>query len=134
MITLLVLVIFSAIFVLFTEELLGVLKKYYDIYWIRVTVPLIVMSWMWIWNDETIPVMLEWLQDQLNFVLNQPARLLPHALQWIIQGLILFILASVPAWLLHWKFSQDILTSARAEIVSIVYVFSWVLLTVVLLA
>ena len=134
MLTLLVLVVFSAVFVLFTEELTGIFKKYYDIYWLRVTVPLVVLSWMWIWNDETIPVILESLQDQLDFVSNQPARLLPHAFQWIIQAFILFVLASVPAWLLHWKFSREILTPVRAEIVSTVYAFSWVLLAVILLS
>ena len=132
--TLLVLVVFAALFLLFAEEMSAFCKKWYDVYWVRVIVPLLAISWIWIWNDEFIPLILEWSQTQLVFLIAEPASWLPDSLKWLGNAVGLFILASLPAWLLHWKFSRDIVTESKAQMVANVYAASWVLFAVLLLA
>ncbi|MCH9755774.1 MAG: hypothetical protein K0U37_01105 [Gammaproteobacteria bacterium] len=127
-------VVFSAIFLLFADEMSAFFKKWYAVYWIRVTVPLVVISWMWIWNDELIPLILEWLQGNVIFLITRLENLLPQAIHRVADIVGLFILASVPAWLLFWKFSREVVTKSQKEILVNVYAFSWVFFTVLLLA
>jgi hypothetical protein len=134
MITLLFLVIFAATFILFSEEMSVVLKKWYGIYWVRVAVPLLVMSWIWIWNDEFIPLLLAWLQARVVFLNVTIAGFFPQGMQWVARATSLFILASLPAWFLHWRFHRTVITKAKTEMIANVYVFVWLFFTVVLLA
>ena len=132
--TLLFFVVFTAIFLLFADEMSAFFKKWYGVYWIRVTVPLLVVSWVWVWNDEFIPLILEWLQIQFTALIAEPASWLPQGLQWVINILGLFLLASVPPWILYWKFSRDTMTDSRKQLIAGVYAASWVFFSVLLLA
>lgn len=131
---LLFIVVFSAVFVLFADEASAFFKKWYSVYWVRVTVPLLMISWAWIWNDDVIPLALEWLQMQLVFLVSAPASFVPQNMQWVVNALGLFMLASLPAWILYWKFSRDVVTALHRKILANTYVFSWVFFAVVLLA
>ncbi len=132
--TLLFLVVVSAIVILFADEASAFFKKWYGIYWVRVTVPLLFISWAWIWNDEVVPFLLEGLQEKLTFLVSAPAQFMPEKLRWISNAVGLFVLASLPAWVMYWRFSREIVTKAQVELLLNVYAFTWVFLAVLLLA
>ena len=131
--TLLVLVVFAALFLLFAEEASALCKKWYGVYWIRVTVPLLVISFMWVWNDESIPLILEWLRTQFVALISEPASWLPGSLQWLGNVFGLFLLTSLPPWILFWKFSRNIVTESQTQMIANVYAASWVFFAVLLL-
>ncbi len=128
------LVILAAVFIFFSEEITTVLKKWYGVYWVRVTGPLVLISWAWIWYDEFIPLLLAWLQAWLVFFVSVSAQFLPHSMQWIIHALGLFLLASLPAWGMYWKMGRDVVTASQHEYIMLAYLFSWLFFVVVLLA
>ncbi len=132
--TLLVLVVISSIAVLFADETSAFVKKWYEVYWVRVTVPLLVISWIWAWNDELLPVFLEWLQGKCIFLIAGFASWLPTSLQWVGDAFGLFLLASLPAWILYWRFRRDVVTASQANIVASVYAYAWVFFAVLLLS
>ncbi|MDX2347021.1 MAG: hypothetical protein QNK11_09150 [Legionella sp.] len=134
MLTLLLLVVFSAVFILFSEEMSVMFKRWYGVYWVRVIVPLLVISWIWIWNDEFIPLSLSWLQLKIALIILTCSNVFPESIQWVVNGLGLFVLASLPAWGLYWKLSRAIVTKPQADLIKRIYFFVWIFLTVVLLA
>ena len=131
---LLFLVIFSATFLLFSEEVLGLLKKCSAVYWMRVTVPLVVISWIWIWYDELIPLGLLWLQDHIKMGVAEFSPIFPHSIQWLADALALFTLASLPVLGVYLTLRcRGIMMQSHTEMMMCVYAFSWVFFTALLL-
>ena len=134
MLTLLFMVLFAATFILFSDEMSVFLKKWYGVYWARFLVPLLVISWIWVWNDEFIPLLLAWSKEQVVLIVLKLAHVLPQSMQWIGSAAGLFFLASIPAWLLHLKFSRAVITKAQENLIARIYFFVWVFFAVMLLA
>lgn len=134
--TLLFLVILSSIMILFSKETTALFKKYYEIGWLRVSVPFVILSWLWIWNDSWIQWLLAWLQTQIVGMILKPTSLLPQRIQWIMEVFIFYILASMPAWLLYfWQRWQGLVVPhTQKALVTKIYLFSWVALTVLVLS
>lgn len=121
---LLFLVIFSAIFVLFAEEIIGFIKQVSQKHWVRTFVPLLVFSWIWVWFDELTPSLLAWLQSQVIAFAAHPASVLPVSIRWVAFAFNLFLFASLPAWITHWLANKHGMKE-KAHFVSVIYFFSW---------
>jgi|GEM_PF-1931214 len=130
------LVVFSAIFVAFTNEIATWLKKVLSVTWVRVCVPMVLISCLWVWFDEEVLWVLEYLQQNLHFFTAKFAVLLPHQLMWsVARVLILYLSASIPAWLFYWKLSRDDSSFGKyMPRLAKLYAFSWVFFSVLILA
>ncbi len=133
MLTLLFMVIFSATFILFSDETTAFVKKWYAVYWCRVFVPLLVISWVWVWNDEIIPLLLAWSKEHIELMIIALSEPLPQSIQWIANAAGLFFLVSLPVWLLHLRLSRTVMTKAQANLVSHIYFFLWLFFSLIIL-
>jgi hypothetical protein len=119
------LVVFAAIFVLFADEMTAFFKKKFAIPWVRLFVPLFLISFFWVWHDEFLPLALAWLQAKANLFVGSFAVFLPHSIQWVARALGLYVLGSVPAWILYWHVSRQMTTKKNTHRVARLYVFAW---------
>ena len=126
MLTLLLVVIFSAVFVLFSDEIAAVLKKWFAIYWVRVFVPLLLISWMWIWNDDFIPVALFHFYGMLHQFVGQFVAIFPKSLHGLAKGISLFLLTSIPVGCLYWRLHYTSLTKRKNQIIRDAFLFVWI--------
>lgn len=135
MVTFALLVIFAAAFILFAQDMSQFFKKMYGIYWVRLLAPLFVVSWIWIWHDELLAVLLLWLKERIVLATLGPVHLLPKGFEFIGQGVMLFIIASIPAWVTYGylRYQNKKLTSDNRLLIARVYAFVWLILAVLVL-
>jgi|GEM_PF-6930932 len=131
--TLIVIGVAAAVFVLFADEVSGLIKKLYGKFWIRFLMPLVFASWLWIWYDEFMPLFLEWLQTNVLSFDAHVASLVPELLRPVIFVLGVFILASTPAWIVYWYKRRKGELEAGQFIATRVYLFTWVFIAILML-
>lgn len=129
------LVVFSAIFLAFTDDIVGFLKKILSVTWMRVLVPMVIVSFLWIWFDEEVLILLQYLQLSLAFFVVKFTSFLPHKIIWFTARVLsLFLPASIPVGLLYWKLSRDGSVTKQAPRFAKLYAFSWLFFAVLVLA
>lgn len=128
------LVIFAVIFIVFVEDIVDKGKALLKIGWFCTFGPLFFISCLWAFYDAELPGVLTALQTRLNFFISQPASLLPQYLQWVARGFGLFVLASIPVWVVYWRMSRNKKAQISMKILTRVYAFSWLCFSLVILA
>ncbi len=132
MLTLLVLVLVGAICILFSEEVSGVIKKWYGKYWVRTLVPLLVISWIWIWHDDVLPLLLAYVQDELILLGMTVAAGLPAYLKWFGYAVELFVLSSLPIWFFYWRCNHTGITERQIRLLRTGYAFTWLFFAILI--
>ena len=127
------LIIFSTAFVLFSDEINVLFKKIFAARWLRIIAPIGIVSFLWVFFDEEVLWSLQYLQLALSFIAKQSARVLPHKLAWVTQALTLYLMASIPAWVLHWGLSRRPFFSKKTHRITYFYVFSWLFFSMLIL-
>ena len=129
------LVVFSAVFVAFTDEITAWLKNILSVTWIRVLLPMLIISFLWAWFDEEVLWVLAYVQASPAFFTAKLTSLLPHKIiLFTARILSLYLPASVPAGLLYWKLSRDGSLDKQAPRLTMLYAFSWLFFAVLVLA
>jgi DNA-binding transcriptional MocR family regulator len=93
----------------------------------------LVISWVWVWNDEIIPLLLAWSKEHIELMIIALSEPLPQSIQWIANAAGLFFLVSLPVWLLHLRLSRTVMTKAQANLVSHIYFFLWLFFSLIIL-
>jgi hypothetical protein len=119
------LVVCAAIFVLFADEMTAFFKKIFGIPWVRLFVPLLVITFFWVWHDDFLPLALAWLQAKTNIFVMSFASFLPQSMQWVARALGLYVLASIPAWIIYWHINRKIATRKSTYRITRLYAFAW---------
>lgn len=129
------LVIFSSVFVAFSDEITTWLKKVLSVTWVRVLLPLVIVSFFWVWFDEEVLWVLQYFQSSIAFFTTKFAGVLPHKIIWFTaRVLILYIPASIPAWLFYWKISRGGSSDKQELRILKLYAFCWLFFVVLVLA
>ncbi|NCT57074.1 MAG: hypothetical protein GW760_05105 [Legionella sp.] len=129
------LVVFSAVFVAFTDEITKGLKRLFSVTWVRVLVPMVLASFLWVWFDEEVLSILAYFQANLAWFTVKFTSMLPHKIT-LFTGRVLsvYLPASLPAWLLYWKMTHVRSCEAKINRVSKLYVLSWLFFFILVVA
>jgi len=129
------LVVFAAVCIAFLHEIKGFLKKIASVRWVQVFTPMLIVSFVWVWFDEEILMLLQHLQSGLISFSMLCVSFMPHKLTcFTARFLSLYIPASIPAWLFYWKINRGPSSSKQELRVLKLYVFSWLFFAVLVLA
>ena len=129
------LVVFSAIFLAFTDDIVDFLKRVLSVTWVRVLLPMVIISFLWVWFDEEVLMLLQYIQLGLAFFTAKFTSLLPHKIIWFTARLLtLYIPASIPAWLFYWKLRRDGSQDKKKLRLMKLYTFSWLFFVLLVLA
>jgi len=129
------LVVFSAIFVAFTNEITAWLKSVLSVTWVRVLLPMVITSFLWVWYDEEILWVLTYFKASLAFLTMKFTRVLPHEIiGFTARVLSLYLPASMTTWLFYWKLKRDGSVDKQAPRLAKLYLFSWLFFLVLVLA
>jgi hypothetical protein len=129
------LVVFSAIFVAFTNEITAWLKSVLSVTWVRVLLPMVIVSFLWVWFDEEVLWVLAYFKASLAFFTAKFTAVLPHKLLWFTARVLsLYLPASMTAWLFYWKLKRDGSVKQQAARLVKLYLFSWLFFLVLVLA
>lgn len=129
------LVVFSTIFVAFTDEITTGLKRLFSVTWVRLLVPMVIVSFLWVWFDEEVLWVLAYFQANLVWFTVKFTSFLPHKII-LFTGRVLsmYLPASIPAWLLYWKMTHVSSCKAKINRVAKLYVLSWLFFMILVLA
>ncbi|MDF1684082.1 MAG: hypothetical protein P1U36_05450 [Legionellaceae bacterium] len=129
------LVVFSAIFVAFTDEITALIKRILSVTWVRVLLPMLLVSFLWVWFDEEILWVLAYVKASLAFFTAKFSGVLPHKITLFTgRVLSLYLPASIPACLFYWKLKRDGSVDKQASRLTKLYVFSWLFFLMLVLA
>ena len=129
------LVVFSAIFVAFIDEITAWLKNVLSVTWVRVLMPLVIVSFLWVWFDEEMLWILAYFKASLAFFTVKFTGVLPHKIIWFTARVLsLYLPASITAWLFYWKLSRDGTLDKQAPRLAKLYAFSWLFFLMLVLA
>lgn len=132
--SLLFLVVSSAIFIAFTNEIMALFKQAFSVTWVRVLIPMIIVSFLWVWFDEEVLLLLQYIQLNLAFFVEKLMHALPQKIiGFTVRVLILYFSASIPAWLFYWKISRDHSSNKNRAHFAMLYAFSWLFFAVLVL-
>lgn len=120
------LVVFSAIFVAFTNEITALLTSIFSVIWIRVLLPLVIVSFLWVWFDEEALWVLAYFKASLALFTAKFTAVMPHKIIWFTARVLsLYLPASLMAWLFYWKLKHDGSVDKHAPCLAKLYFFSW---------
>jgi hypothetical protein len=129
------LVVFSAIFVAFTNEITAWLKSVLSVTWVRVLLPMVIVSFLWVWFDEEVLWVLVYFKASLAFFTAKFTGVLPHKIIWFTARVLsLYLPASMTAWLFYWKIKRDRSVKQQAARLAKLYLFSWLFFMILILA
>jgi len=95
-----------------------------------------IASFVWVWFDEEILMLLQYLQSSLVFFEAKSVSILPYQLTWFtVRVLGLYLPASIPAWMFYWKISRGSPPSRQQVFrMTKLYAFCWLFFVLLVLA
>ena len=96
---------------------------------------MIFVSFLWVWFDEEMLWVLEFVRGGLIAFAMQCVSFMPHKLTcFTARFLSLYIPACIPAWLFYWKISRGPSSNKQELRIAKLYVFSWLFFALLVLA